>query len=371
MRPDFGNFPRGGAVRGIVSQEYRLERGSTSRRKYLLIKGISGLGNRISCALGGILYARLSGRTLVVDWSDPLYSSGGDNVFHRFFKSPSCSPTDDIPATDSVYPAIWRDHLHESVRRIANKHGYNPDDIMRELSLDLSKLDYQEDLLILVRYGAQIDRLRPNFPGSFQELAKMSDRAILAKLLREALILQPEIRERVDEFKRSRFDARTVGVHVRYSDYRVRIMAIIKQLNALLGRERDLQIFLATDNIEIKKMFESNYPRVITTPHWYADPGWSIHNNRQSPDRTELAIEALIDLYLLAECNHLIFDASSSFSRLASLLSLAPADNNIDVATRGKGNRRIRHAVTRIMHGVRFSSWAFRFLPKLVPIRRL
>jgi hypothetical protein len=29
------------------------------------------------------------------------------------------------------------------------------------------------------------------------------------------------------------------------------------------------------------------------------------------------------------------------------------------------------HAVTRIMRRVRFSSWAFRLLPKLVPIRRL
>jgi hypothetical protein len=339
--------------------------------KFLLVKGITGLGDRILCALGGILYARLSGRTLVVDWSDSLYSSGGDNVFHRFFKSQSCLPTDEIPATDSVYPAIWRDRLHETAQRIAEKYGYNPDDIPRELSIDLSKLDYQEDLLVLVQFHAQVDRLRAHFNGPLEELAQMPDRAILAKLLREDMVLQPEIRERVNEFKRNRFDARTVGVHVRYSDYRVRILAIIKQLNALLERERDSQIFLATDNIEIKKMFESNYPRVITTPHWYADPGWSIHYNRASPDRTELAIEALIDLYLLAECSHLIVDESSSFSELASLLNSAPADNKIDVATRGKRNHRIRHAVTRIMHRVKFSSWAFRLLPKLVPIRRL
>ena len=343
--------------------------------KFLLVKGITGLGDRILCALGGILYAQLSERTLVVDWSDSLYSSGGDNVFHRFFKSQSCLPTDEIPTTDSVYPAIWRDRLHEPAQRIADKYGYNPDDILRELSIDLSRLDYQEDLLVLVQFDARVDRLRTQlrtqFHGPLEELAQMPDQAILAKLLREDMVLQPEIRERVNEFKGNSFAARTVGVHVRYSDYRVRVLAIIKQLNALLERERDLQIFLATDNIEIKKMFESNYPRVITTPHWYADPGWPIHYNRASPDRTELAIEALIDLYLLAECSHLIVDESSSFSELASLLSSAPADNKIDVATRGKGNRRIRHAVTRIMRRVRFSSWAFRLLPKLVPIRRL
>ncbi len=339
--------------------------------KFLLVKGMTGLGDRILCALGGILYARLSGRTLLIDWSDSLYSSSGDNVFHRFFKSQSCSPTAEIPTTDSVYPAIWRDRLHEPAQRIAEKHGYNPGDILRELSIDLRRSDYQEDVLVLVRFNAGVDRLRTQFHGPFEELAKMPDRAILAKLLREDVVLQPEIRERVDQFKRRRFDARTVGVHVRYSDYRVRIMAIIKQLNALLERERDLQIFLATDNIEIKKMFESNYPRVITTPHWYADPGWPIHYDPASPDCTELAIEALLDLYLLAECSYLIVDESSSFSNLASLLISAPANNKINVAARRKGDRRIRLAVTRIMCRVRFSSWAFRLLPKLVPMRKL
>jgi len=69
-------------------------------------------------------------------------------------------------------------------------------------------------------------------------------------------------------------------VHIRYSDYHVRIFAIIKQLNALLKRKRDLQVFLATDNIEIKKMFERNFPGVVSTSHWYAKPGAPIHVDR-------------------------------------------------------------------------------------------
>ena len=100
-------------------------------------------------------------------------------------------------------------------------------------------------------------------------------------------------------------------MYVRYSDYRVRLFAIIKQLNALLKRKPDLQIFLATDNIEIKKMFEANFPGVVSAPHWYAKPGSPIHVDRTRPDRTETAIEALVDLYLLANCDHLIFDGSS------------------------------------------------------------
>ncbi len=341
--------------------------------KFLLVKGLTGLGDRILCALGGILYAQLTGRRLIIDWSDPVYSADGNNVFHRLFNSPFCSPTDDIPMTDSVYPHVWRGRLLEHASQMAHEREYNPDEIRRELSIDLGRLDYLEDLLVLVEYEPRVDRLRPHFQGALQGLAQMPTEVILAKLLREDLLLRPEIAARVDHFRRTRFHSRTVGVHVRYTDYRVRIFAIIKQLNALLSREQDLQIFLATDNVGIKKMFEDNFPGVVSTPHWYAIPGLPIHSDRARPDRTETAVEALIDMYLLASCDHLIYDGSSSFSRVASFLSLAPAHNKLDVDPSGRGNkkRRFRDKITRILRASRFSSWGFRLLPKLVPIRRL
>ncbi len=340
--------------------------------KILLVKGIAGLGNRILCAMGAVLYARLSGRRLVIDWTDPLYSSNGDNVFHRFFTSPSCSPGDEIPQTDSVVPVLWRGRLAKTAKEVVRQTEYDPDQVRHELSIDLGNLDYQEEVAVVVQYDARIDLLRKHFQDSLQELAKMPEEVILEELLREELLLRPEIQSRVEHFKRSRFRSQMVGVHVRFSDYRVRIVAIIKHLNALLRRERDLQIFLATDNFEIKKMFELNYPGVVTTPHWYGNPGRPLHNSSENSDRTENAIEALIDIYLLAECDHLIYDGSSSFSQLASLLSSAPSHHKVDVAAgQGKKHRRMRGIMTRILRRVRFSSWAFRLLPRLVPIRKL
>jgi len=271
--------------------------------------------------------------------------------------------------TDSVYPSIWHGRLAEHAIQIARERKFNSEELRRALSIDLGNLEYPEDLLVLVEYDAHVDRLRPHFHGAYQELAKMTTTGILAKLLREDLLLQPEIRARVDHFKINHFYARSVGVHVRYSDYRVRIFAIIKQLNALLKREPDLQIFLATDNVEVMKMFEGNFPGVVSVPHWYAQPGSPIHVDRARPDRAETAIEALIDLYLLADCDHLIFDGSSSFGWVANLLSSAPAHNKVDVDPSGHAGRkrRLRAAVTRILRGARFSSWGFRLLPKLVP----
>ena len=341
--------------------------------KFLLVKGVTGLGDRMLCVLGGILYARLSGRTLVIDWCDPFYSSDGSNVFHRFFESAFCSPTVNIPLTDSVYPRVWRGRLRDHAIEIARENEFNSEEIRRALSIDLGNPDYPEDLVVLLEYDAHVDRLRPHFRGALPQFDQMSTADILAKLFREDLLLRREIRARVDHFKSSHFHARTVGVHVRYSDYRVRLFAIIKQLNALLKRQPDLQIFLATDNLEVRKMFDANYTGVVSTPHWYAPPGAPIHDNRTKPDPTETAIEALIDLYLLADCDYLIFDGSSSFGWVANLLSAAPAHRKLDVDPTGHlgKKRRLRAVVTRLLRGAKFSSWGFRLLPKLLPIRRL
>src|SRR5574341_1361148 len=144
--------------------------------KFLLVKGIAGLGNRILSALIGILYARLTGRRLLVDWSDHYYSNDGSNVFHRFFQCSLCSPTDEIPNTDSVSPRIWRGYLNESAWNMRKRYG-NINDLgtWQKFSIDLTKLDYQEDVLVMWTYDEKaMDLLRGHFKDEFKGLAKAS-----------------------------------------------------------------------------------------------------------------------------------------------------------------------------------------------------
>ena len=100
-------------------------------------------------------------------------------------------------------------------------------------------------------------------------------------LFREELVLHPLLQERVDQFLQHDISGRrTIGVHVRYSDHYVRLWAILKKLNSLLQQDPELQVFLSTDNIEVKHMFERNYPGTITAPHWYpARAGLPIHTD--------------------------------------------------------------------------------------------
>jgi hypothetical protein len=340
-----------------------------SEKKFVLVKGIGGMGNRMLSVLTAILYARISGRCLLVDWSDGVYSSDGTNVFPKLFQCPSHHPTDVIAATDSIRPKPWKGHLGEPASQLIEQSDRA---VTQEIfNVDLGELDYSDELLVLVKYQAEVDRLRHHFEGRFEELGDMSAEAILSKLLREDLALQPHIRERVDHFKLSHFSPPMVGVHVRYSDYRVPLIPIVRQLNVLLKRFPGLRIFLATDNLELKGMFERNYRNVVTMPHWYPRAGMPIHLKSTHPDKYETAVESLVDMYLLAECDHLIVDTTSSFAYLATLLSKAPSSNIIRVVG---GRKLIPLGARKYWQQIRTArvfSLALRVALKVVPIRRL
>ncbi len=335
--------------------------------KYLLVKGIAGLGNRMLSALTGILYARLAGRRLIIDWSDPAYSKNGTNVFHDLFLCTLCDPTEKIPETDSVSPAVWKGSLHKSATSMRKPYR-NITQFLKNTSIDLTRLSYEEELAVMWAYHGEVDQLRGHFIGACKGYVSMSKEVILTRLLREDLILHPRIQSKVNEFKHKEFTGKTVGVHIRYTDHRSSLLAILDKLNTLLRLEPGLQVFLATDNIQIKKIFDENYPDVITTPHWYPKPGSRIHNNSACPDRLESGIESLVDLYLLAECDYLIIDTSSTFSYVAMLLTNADKSHIFDMAKGEKLTPRIRHWSWRLMLKLGLYSWGLSSLSKFLRV---
>jgi hypothetical protein len=315
-----------------------------SQSKLVLVKGRAGLGNRMLSAVTGLVYARLSGRRLLVDWSDGVYTDDRSNVFDRFFRCSSCVLGERIPTTDSVAPDIWRGNLQRSALEIQHSHGIpNNRDSWRPMSVNLKRLDYREEIVVMWMYSQQISVIRKKHPDAFSDFGRVHVRDILRKLLRDDLILHPEIQERVNRFKRDHFRSPTVGVHVRYSDRQADLSGIRKQLNKLLRRESGLQIFLATDNVQVKELFERKYAEVVTTPHWYPAAGTSAHQNGDCPDRLENGVEALVDLYLLAACEYLVIDTTSSFSKIAGLLSSAPRSKIVDLkAARARSDAKTR-----------------------------
>jgi len=323
-----------------------------NRNGILLVKGCAGLGNRILCLLTAFLYARLTKRLLVVDWSDPIYSSGGSNIFDRFFQCKVSGSMTELPDTDSIAPRIWRNHLRDSVRDM--RRHYAPESAWHpgtwsKFSIDLSRLDHPEDVLVMWSYFEQVRVLRRHFTGAFARLRDRDTKAILREGLEGNLRLNPLVQERVDRFKNDWFHGRTVGVHIRYTDKRSRMKAICRKLDGLLKQDPGAQIFLATDNVDVEKMFQSEYSRVTAIPKSYPAPGIAIHRSPALSDRVEHGIEALVDMHLLAECDCLVLDESSSFAYVASLLTRRPG---VRVYNLQRGHR--------IPPDVRYWIWAFR-----------
>lgn len=339
--------------------------------KYLVVKGIAGLGNRILAVLTGILYAKLSGRRLIIDWSDYVYSNDGTNAFHSYFQSPLVNPDIEIPVTDSVSPEIWRGRLHESVERLRKPIGNNKE--FREIStVDLAKLDYTEDVLVMWTYIDKVEEIRKHFKTALNEFHQASRKEILSTLLHEYLILHPQIRERVEQYKSAFLHRKTVGIHVRFTDHRAKLKSMLDKLGALMKHKPELQIFLATDNLMVKKLFEENYKSVITTQHWYPAPGSRIHQNPGCTDRLNNGIEALVDLYILAECEYLIVDTSSMFSYLAVLLTHSPDSQIINVNPVERGGKKYtlrKRILWRFMFRMGVFSWGMSLLSKFWKIK--
>jgi hypothetical protein len=314
----------------------------------VIVKGRSGLGNRILSVLTGLLYARRAGRRLVVDWRDNTYSHDRSNVFHEFFQLAGCEAVDEIPATDSVRPGIWAGRLDQSFSRLRNDYLAMPFlDFVRTSSLVLTKVDYEETVVVITTSSAKVALMRSPLAAVVQELTpSRSTDAVLRDLLATDLRLHPDIRERVDEVVHAKLAPETVGVHVRYTDRQARLQALLRRVDALQRRAPHLQVFLATDNARVLELFERRYRNVVTVPHRYAESEKQLHGQADSPDRRQDGIEALVDLYALAECDHLVVDTSSSFSYLATLLSRAPRSRIDDV---NPFKPRFRELVKRLM----------------------
>lgn len=341
--------------------------------RLVLVKGRAGLGNRILAALGGILYARLSDRRLIVDWRDQGYSDGTVNAFRHYFDCPLLAPTDDIPPAATIEPPVWRGNLHETSLGLQRRLGRGRlSEVWREFSFDLGRIDHDADVLVMWAFTSKIHLMKPLFVGRFAHLERMRIREITRTLLRQDLTPRPVIRARVDRFRADHFAQPTLGVHVRYTDHRTRLHAIVTQVERVLAANPGLQVFLATDNAAVLDLFRRRFSPLVSTPHWLPPAGQALHSNPARPDRLESGVEALVDLYLLASCEHLVIDTSSTFALLAELLSAAPPERIVDV--HGGRNKRkrafwLRARVDRMVRWSRFAIWFPALLGALGPRR--
>ena len=307
---------------------------STNRDKYLVIKAKGGMGNRMLCAVTGIIYGQITGRKTIVDWRDGSYSNDGLNVFDRFFTCPAVYSETVLPEDATVCPALWKNQLNKSMSKML--HEYDPNKhksilIHRKYSIDVSKVDYDEDIIVFWYYTQRINSLRKSLGKTVNGFAGLSTAQIIRKVLREQMILNDESRRKIADFKAENWKKPVIGVHIRHTDMKTNLAQYEKPLREFTESAPDASIFLATDNRQVSEDYKKRFQRVFSVPKWFPDKASSMHQNPGCPDKVSNGIEALVDMYLLADCDYLIYPGGSTFSWIAQLLSDIPQKRVVDI----------------------------------------
>ncbi|MCK4828693.1 hypothetical protein KA005_73865, partial [bacterium] len=102
-------------------------------------------------------------------------------------------------------------------------------------------------------------------------------------------------------------------------------------LYRFLKRYPDAHIFLTTDNRQVSQEYHERFKNVFSTSKWFPKSMASMHQNVNCPDKVANGVEALVDMYLLAECDCLIYSGYSTFSLISRVLSDAQQENIVDI----------------------------------------
>jgi len=300
----------------------------TDERGCVVVKASdgAGLGDRLLAVASAIGYSLLTGRKLVVDWRDGLYSPKGDNAFDQFFQLHGIPHAMEFPPVESVAPHAWQARLDMTLSDLVDLYSaereWNRDEAHTLYSIDQSRTDYDEDAVVIWDYE-QFEGIRRAFIKSTRSFRLHNDFALRRHLLQSHLALQTGLQQNIDEFVNSHFERAVIGVHIRATregESRYTSPEVFRRfINFLWQSGKAGKIFLASDNIEIVKEFESSYD-VVTTPKWYPAPGDPMHLHRNSADRMQGLKEALMDLILLSRCQYILYSAPSSFGQVAALL---------------------------------------------------
>lgn len=307
--------------------------GSENNSKFLVVKAKGGMGNCMLCAVTGILYGQLTERKIIVDWRDESYSNDGSNTFSRFFDAPQVFPETILPKNASIRPEIWAGQLHKSMSAMISEYDPNKHSsifIHRKYSVDVRKLEYDENILVFWYPTEHINALRKHLQNPEYGFSSLNKAQIIRKVFREQMYLPDEIQQRIADFKAKNWHDVVIGLHIRHTDRRTKLVKYERPLMRFLKCNPKAFIFLSTDNRKVSEDYHRRYKNVFSTPKWFPDGFSSMHQNRTCPDKVANGIEALVDMYLLADCDYLIYPGSSTFSWISRLLSDMPSERVVD-----------------------------------------
>lgn len=303
--------------------------------KVLLIKAKGGLGNRMLSAVTGLIYADLTGRRPIIDWRDGVYAPLGENAYPLLFDTPLTGDPAAYDARRDVAPAVWAGHLaREPATLIAefDPTKHSSPTIYRKYCVDLARLDTSEPVAVFWCYLPKMPRLARHLRTDPRFAGKTPD-AIFQTYLERYFTPNARVRQEVATFMGA-LPRPVIGVHIRYTDRKIPLGKVKDALRAQLVKMPGACIFLATDNADVQAEMAAEFDNIHYTPKYLPEAGARLHHRQDTIEKQFEAENAMIDMWALGDCDHLIYSTNSTFSISSALLGGIGPDRRSDVDAR-------------------------------------
>jgi len=306
-------------------------------KKLIFVKGFGGFGNRILALLEALLYARISGRKVIVDWTDGMYAPRGVNAFDLFFQSPVIDPAENpaslVTGSHSVTPSLWKDRVGLSWKEVVTPISWEPEYVRRDKPWNVlknhpSEIDHPEDVLVWLSWMFREEEFKSHRAIFPKEWIRLKDDSLKRKIFTDSLALAKDIVDQADLFERQHFSGSVIGVHVRFTDNRTTFFlkkvrppeAYFPVIEDLMRNLEDAKIFLCSDNKSVVEMFQKRYNPVIARDKYFSPEGSAIHSSKECADKIKMGKDALVEMLLLSRCQHLIH-GGSTFTKISRLMA--------------------------------------------------
>lgn len=332
-------------------------------KKYCVIKGLAGLGNRLLTLSKGIEYARATGRTLYVDWRDGMNGPEQTNVFHKYFELHGIDYTSDhteiverLKNGADIYPTFY--NLPDFDRSMHELCNYLRPSLIKRNKIKIAlSFVFRHKLGNLVGLDSWSRKNGPkstsykdsikgffssnNFPMGGRLSKRLKEDVVIFSdfqpicffnNLREHVSLKKEYHESFQSFALKNTLSEAIGVHVRHTDKNppVQLSKLLAIITNLMRSESRLKVFLSTDNNDIEETFKKEfsdklivYPKNIPTVSRGGIHHWARRCKDEEAKR-QLFEESLADMWLLSMTKYLFRQGNSSFSHISKLLKAAP-----------------------------------------------
>ena len=298
-----------------------------SVRGYVISARSTGWGDCLLSLVAAWYHAKVSGRTLIIDWRSSLYLSDTKlNAFVHYYQTCNelagvpviCQdPLDAVKVSGLVYSPIWERYSDNAKLRKYQQSVFYGDIAGNHLSENnnYSSILYQECLPWVV---------------GFKELSHH---------VLENIHLKPSIQCQVDSFIACNFNKKIIGVHLRcgnkgdimehsrfWQDQEQAIERVCIAIDLALEKfGSDCTVFVCSDTEEVEQNIKRHYPDVIVRNKYFREGGiGELHHLKNDQllnthDLQQMGEDALIEMHLLAACTAIIrFPPNSYFSFYAS-----------------------------------------------------